>query len=70
MHLDNIEHKATGGNWGMYLGRCSEVDDTVQLDVLAKLVVQPAMPVLVDGPFGLIQAFALVQVGCENVPEE
>lgn len=45
---------------GGYLWRGSEVDNAIQLDVLAKLVVQPPMPVLVDGPFGLIQAFTLI----------
>lgn len=54
----------------MYLWWSSEVDDTIQLNVLAKLAVQPAMPVLVHSPLCLIHALALVQVGCKYVPGE
>lgn len=54
----------------VYLWWGSEVDDTIQLNVLAKLAVQPAMPVLVHSPLGLIHALALVQVGCKYVPGE
>lgn len=32
---------------GIHLGRSSEVNDAIQLNVLAKLAVQPAVPVLV-----------------------
>lgn len=37
--------------------------------MLAKLVVQPAVPVLVDGPLRVVHALALVQVGSKDVPE-
>lgn len=52
-----------------YLWWSSEVNNPVQLDVLAKLVVEPAVQVLVDGPFSLIEALALVKVGSKDVPE-
>lgn len=52
----------------MYLGWSSQVDDTIQLNILAKLAVKPAVPVLVHRPFCLIQALALIEVGCEDVP--
>lgn len=57
------------GGQDEYLWWCSEVDDAVQLDVFAKLVVQPAVPVLVDWPFRVSQTLALVEVGCKDVPE-
>lgn len=56
------------GGQDEYLWWCSEVDDAVQLDVFAKLAVQPAVPVLVDWPFCVIQTLALVEVGCKDVP--
>lgn len=46
-----------------------QVDDAIQLNVFAKLAVQPAMPVLVDGPLRLIHTLALIQVSSEDVPE-
>lgn len=61
--------KEVGTDWGMYLGGSSEVNDTIQQDMLPKLAVKPAMPVLVDSPFCLIQALALIEVGCKDVPK-
>lgn len=58
------------GAWGRYLGRSSEVDNTVQLNVLAKLAVQPAVPVLVHGPFCVVHALVLIEVSREDVPEK
>ena len=52
-----------------YLWRSSEVDDAVHLDLLAELGVQPAVPVLVDGPLFLRHTAALIEVGCKDVPE-
>lgn len=57
-------------NWGGYLRWSSEIDDTIQLNVLAKLAVQPAVPVLVHGPFCLIHALVLIEISCKDVPEK
>lgn len=57
-------------NWGGYLRWSSEIDDTIQLNVLAKLAVQPAVPVLVHGPFCLIHARVLIEISCKDVPEK
>lgn len=52
---------------GVYLGCSSEVNDTIQLNIPAKLAVQPAVPVLVHRPLGLIQTLALIEVSCKDV---
>lgn len=52
-----------------YLRGGPQVDDTVQLEVPAELAVQPAVPVLIDGPLRVVQAPVLVEVGGKDVPE-
>lgn len=52
----------------LYLRWSSQVDDTIQLNVFAKLAVQPAVPVLVHGPLRLVQALTLIEVCSKDVP--
>lgn len=51
-----------------YLRLCPQVNDAIQFNVLPKLFMQPAVPVLIDRPFSFVQTLALVQVGCKDIP--
>lgn len=52
----------------IYLRWCPEINDAIKLDILAKLAVQPAMPVLVHWPFSVVHALVLIEVGCKYIP--
>ena len=47
----------------------TQVDDAIQFNLFAKLMVQPAMPVLVYGPLRLIYTLTFIQVSGKDVPE-
>lgn len=51
-----------------YLWFSPQVDDAVQLNVLPKLLMQPAVPVLIDRPLCFIHTLTLIEVRGKDVP--
>ena len=47
----------------------SKINDSIQFKALAKLVIHPVMPVLINGPLCFIHAVRFIQIRCKNIPE-
>ena len=46
----------------------SKINDSIQFKALAKLVIHPVMPVLINGPLCFIHAVRFIQIRCKNIP--
>lgn len=54
---------------GFYLWSGSKINDSIQFKALAKLVIHPVMPVLINCPLSFIHAFRFIQIRCKNIPK-